>query len=65
MASPAPDEITPLFVGVDRVRRDLLNKDSLGTIGFDPDGDPDNPLDWPPPLKWKIVALLALTSFMV
>ncbi|KAL6364252.1 hypothetical protein LRP88_02169 [Fusarium phalaenopsidis] len=65
MASPAPDETTPLLVGVDRVRRDPLNKDSLGTIEFDPDGDPDNPLDWPAPLKWRIVAMLALTSFMV
>ncbi|KAM0417296.1 hypothetical protein ACHAPT_012677 [Fusarium lateritium] len=67
MASSATNEITPLLVGVDRVRvrRDSLNKDSLGTIEFDPEGDPDNPLDWPALLKWRTVALLALTSFMV
>jgi hypothetical protein len=34
-------------------------------VGFDPEGDADNPVDWPAAYKWGIVALLALTSFTV
>lgn len=32
---------------------------------FDPQGDHDNPLEWPTPFKWGIVFLLALTAFTV
>lgn len=49
------------------------NGDSNGNVGhlldnvvdFDPNGDPDNPLEWPSAFKWGIVALLAFTAFTV
>ena len=34
-------------------------------VDFDPQGDVDNPLEWPTPFKWGIVLLLALTAFTV
>lgn len=34
-------------------------------IDFDPNGDSENPLDWPAPYRWSIVALLAVTAFCV
>jgi len=34
-------------------------------IDFDPDGDPDNPMNWPSSFKWTIVALLAAMAFTV
>jgi hypothetical protein len=34
-------------------------------VDFDPQGDVDNPLEWPTAFKWGIVALLALTAFTV
>ncbi|KAK0647050.1 major facilitator superfamily domain-containing protein [Cercophora newfieldiana] len=34
-------------------------------VDFDPQGDVDNPLEWPTPFKWGIVLLLALTGFTV
>ncbi|KAL1840389.1 hypothetical protein VTJ49DRAFT_515 [Mycothermus thermophilus] len=35
------------------------------TVDFNPDGDPDNPLDWPTPFKWAIVSMLAFMAFTV
>ncbi|KOS19315.1 putative transporter [Escovopsis weberi] len=32
---------------------------------FDPNGDPENPLEWPLPFKWGIIALLCCMSFTV
>ena len=34
-------------------------------ISFDPNGDPENPRDWPKSYKWSIVLLLAFTAFTV
>ncbi|KAK0623769.1 major facilitator superfamily domain-containing protein [Immersiella caudata] len=34
-------------------------------VDFDPNGDIDNPLEWPTTFKWGIVFLLALTAFTV
>ncbi|KAH0842118.1 hypothetical protein AYO21_00249 [Fonsecaea monophora] len=34
-------------------------------IDFDPNGDPENPRDWPNHYKWGIVALLAFMAFTV
>lgn len=34
-------------------------------VDFDPNGDPDNPLDWPKAYKMGVVSLLALMSFTV
>jgi hypothetical protein len=35
------------------------------TVNFDPDGDPDNPLDWSRSYRWGIVGLLACMAFTV
>lgn len=40
-------------------------KDDANIVDFDPDGDVDNPLDWPVAYKRFIVGLLALTAFTV
>lgn len=34
-------------------------------LEFDPKGDVDNPLEWPPAFKWFIVFLLAAMAFTV
>lgn len=34
-------------------------------VEFDPNGDPDNPLEWPTRYKWSIVLLLAFMAFTV
>ncbi|KAK3296383.1 major facilitator superfamily domain-containing protein [Chaetomium fimeti] len=34
-------------------------------VDFDPDGDAENPLDWPAPFRWAIVSLLAVMAFTV
>ncbi|KAF2726731.1 major facilitator superfamily transporter [Polyplosphaeria fusca] len=34
-------------------------------LGFDPNGDPENPREWPAAYKWAIVSLLACTAFTV
>lgn len=34
-------------------------------VDFDPNGDAENPRDWPNAYKWGIVTLLAFMSFTV
>lgn len=34
-------------------------------VDFDPNGDPENPMDWPKAYKMGVVALLALMAFTV
>lgn len=34
-------------------------------IDFDPEGDSENPQEWPAAYKWGIVAMLAATAFTV
>ena len=34
-------------------------------IDFDPNGDPENPLDWPARFRWMVVFLLAFMAFTV
>ncbi|KAF4991119.1 hypothetical protein FDECE_14147 [Fusarium decemcellulare] len=65
MTSRAVEETTPLLAGADRAQPDTFNRESLNKVDFDSRGDPDDPLEWSAPLRWRIVALLALTSFMV
>lgn len=66
---PMMDETTPLLpdeaiapvISNDQLDR-VLNKD---IVSFDPDGDAENPMDWPKAYKWGIVALLAFMAFTV
>lgn len=66
------DETAPLLVTPDREVVDVEDRlrDAGGArkediVDFDPAGDPENPMEWPAPYKWSIVALLALTAFTV
>lgn len=45
----------------DRPQHDLKH----AIVTFDPNGDPLNPLDWPPLYRWGIVLLLACQAFAV
>lgn len=38
---------------------------SKDIVDFDPNGDPENPMEWPQAYKWGIVALLAFMAFTV
>ncbi|KAI1453459.1 major facilitator superfamily transporter [Annulohypoxylon moriforme] len=60
------DETQPLLqdahlVYVER-EDDPASKD---IVDFDPDGDAENPMEWPQAYKWGIVALLAFMAFTV
>lgn len=54
-------EQQPLLVEDPLCEEDL----SKHLLDFDPNGDSDNPREWPTPFKWTIVGLLALTAFTV
>ena len=60
------DETQPLLSPPENERRDPHVKDTTDTVvDFDPNGDSDNPMDWPPLYKWSIVVLLAISAFTV
>ncbi|KAH7010412.1 major facilitator superfamily domain-containing protein [Ilyonectria destructans] len=65
MASPSMEEATPLLLEARDEPCGILNGDSHDTTNFNPNGDADNPLEWPAPFKKGIVALLAFTGFTV
>jgi hypothetical protein len=44
---------------------DEVHPVSEDVVDFDPQGDPENPREWPRIYKWGIVALLALMAFTV
>jgi hypothetical protein len=56
------DEIRPLLGHVGE-ERDLVADRSL--VDFDPNGDPDNPLDWSRVYKLQVVFLLVFMAFTV
>ncbi|KAK4119658.1 MFS general substrate transporter [Parathielavia appendiculata] len=47
------------------VRHDCANHDETTIVDFDPNGDAENPLEWPMPFKWAVVSMLALMAFTV
>jgi len=61
------NETQPLLAGDgDEPLVRSLSKDDLydsQLAGFDPEGDPENPIDWPKNYKRGIVALLAFMAF--
>lgn len=63
------DENVPLLANPEAEECEIgerLDEDARKDIvGFDPAGDPENPMEWPVAYKWGIVALLALTAFTV
>ncbi|KXT01290.1 hypothetical protein AC578_2689 [Pseudocercospora eumusae] len=60
----AVDETSPLLRSQCQFSDDH-GASSKNVVDFDPNGDPENPLDWPNTYKWCIVFLLALTAFTV
>lgn len=65
MASSNMEEATPLLLEAGEEHHGILNGNPHDTVDFNPNGDPDNPLEWPAPFKRGIVALLAFTGFTV
>lgn len=67
------DETQPLLRSVSEspshvAKNTPLPQDDAATaalVGFDPRGDPDNPLEWPARFKWVIVGMLTMMSFTV
>ncbi len=55
------NEIVPTATPDSRID-DLAKCD---VVRFNPEGDAENPLDWPKAYKWGIVLLLALMHFTV
>ena len=59
------DETVPLLRDENLEEPVKHNGDDPTIVDFDPNGDPDNPRDWPTAYKWGIVALLAFMAFTV
>lgn len=61
------DETQPLLPA-EAVRTPALERDQpvdKNLVTFHPEGDAENPLDWPNTYKWSIVGLLAFMAFTV
>ena len=56
------EESQPLLRQITEPRQPTINDPR---VEFDPNGDPDNPLDWPKAYKMGVVSLLALMAFTV
>ncbi len=62
------EEIQPLLgssTHSDQHREVDNGSSSALLVDFDPQGDADNPMDWPTAFKWSVVALLAAMAFTV
>lgn len=69
MDAPPVDEARPLL-GADgdlerRGEVEIHPQNGRKFVDFDPNGDAENPLEWPEAFKWGIVLLLALMAFTV
>lgn len=56
---------TQALLGNETSRYDGADGKKEEVINFDPNGDEENPMDWPTMYKWGIVALLAFMAFTV
>ena len=56
------DERQPLLHNESARHYDDATKD---LVDFDPNGDPEDPLQWPNAYKWSVVSLLAVMAFTV
>ncbi|KAI1762961.1 MFS general substrate transporter [Hypoxylon sp. FL1150] len=61
------DETQPLLQDVHLVydERDATVVPNKDIVDYDPNGDAENPLEWPKAYKWGIVSLLAFMAFTV
>lgn len=64
------EETSPLLRNTDVANNEphsdtrYANKDPV-LVDFDPEGDTENPMDWPKTYRWMIVTLLAFMAFTV
>ena len=58
------NERQPLLSGSDGSHQDDYN-DRRPSVVFDPEGDPDDPYEWPKRFRWSIVLLLSFMATTV
>lgn len=56
------EEVEPLLGHIDQHQYRVADK---SIVDFDPDGDPDNPMEWSRAYKAGVVFLLAFMAFTV
>jgi hypothetical protein len=63
------DETQPLLTATPSLNNHVTesNHDAVydSVVKFNPDGDPDNPMDWPQSYKRGVILLLAFVAFTV
>lgn len=59
------DEREPLLSDGTRVHYYFEDNGKNKIIDFDPNGDPENPMDWPARFRWTVVFLLAFMAMTV
>ena len=59
------DEETPLLLAASGLGIKQQTDSIAPHVDFDPDGDPENPQEWPRLYKWGIILLLAFMAFTV
>jgi hypothetical protein len=62
------DETQPLLSSPSPVNGHLAEPHGAGydnVVEFNPNGDPDNPMDWPQSYKRGVILLLAFMAFTV
>ena len=69
MAPAAVDETEPLLGLAATISNTLpataVHEREDLPLDFDPNGDPENPREWPETFKWSITLLLAVLAFTV
>jgi hypothetical protein len=58
------DETQPLLGYAIEENGQICTREEI-SVDFDPNGDPENPLEWPKAYKRGVVALLAFMAFTV
>lgn len=54
-----------VYTAPSSVQRDGTGDAETTIVDFDPNGDAENPLEWPAPFKWAVVSMLAMMAFTV
>lgn len=60
-----PSETSPLLRAPDARSQDFDDVNSKNVVEFDPNGDSEDPKQWPNSYKYSAVFLLALMAFTV
>jgi hypothetical protein len=63
------DETQPLLSSTSTLNNHVSDPDHDAVydkvVDFNPEGDPDNPMEWPQPYKRGVIMLLAFMAFTV